>query len=338
MEDITEKGQASPKEVLQAERPPIYFCLGGHKLGSIKYLSSFADKAESFLGKSKEGKVVMFSEGADLPQDICRMVEEDVDNGVRPIVAYGAGLLAFALRRKLSGQPDEFSIAQISIIDELAVKYPGRIELLLEASEQEITGQNKILQQLKEEDIDNIVTFLGEKGEFSAALPFFKKRLQAQVEEGLTREQVIIDRLKEAAEKENVLAVVVRIGGAHSFIAHKLKKEGYDVEIEFDRESEQGIHVFNQATRLMRSLRLYPDRPISELEWLKCLAGTFLEMEICDRRQIKPGDKDYHEAVNLANRTIREKLATMEQIRNFEEEIREKGFEKACQSLLGSGE
>lgn len=317
------------------KRIPVHFEFGSHDEKSKDSLNSWKQKIESTLKSQEKGKVIIFLENANTNMYQSATVSVLVTNGLLPSDAFA--LTDFIAHHSRTANQDElhkwkaehplgkFFEEQLTILDDITIKYPGRIYVLPEWAPDKILSTYDFKQEKKSR---RKIVELALDGKFEDAIPFLKDSLGKMVERVKQREPRIIETIKEDLEgEENILAFVGHIGAAHTGIFHELKKDGFSVNRNFS-EKQGETYYYDPYAAALRQLLFFPEKKLTDEDWHKLLiliTTNHLLEQLGDNPEM---DQKY-------KKMLWEILGkfTSEEIKLFEEKAKRVGFVETLESL-----
>lgn len=294
---------------------------------------------EDRLQTDSFGKVLTIIEDFYRPLSSSKIIQRLVKDGVLPSTAYAAVTfieknerlpdtgkeLASFKRKILRGKENESTRLELQALDNLYIEYSGRIEIVWEGAPfEEVKSRPNEQKKFRKSLLR--AHRLTREGKFDEALPFFKKATYHLASKAKKREKALVEQISEAVRDNQIIGIVGCFGDAHTPLAHLLKSSGYDVRMIFP-EKDQGIHVYDPGTVITRISQFFPERKISELEWLKGLTGEVLHD--LARTLGLSGQK--------AARMVHQALANfpdLDSVKEFEKKVGEMGFAEAVETYL----
>lgn len=331
------------RETLLDGRVPIYLSFGKHDQDGIKYLLAFGEKIEEALKSSKRGQVVVFFEAADFPQHMADEVWLATEKGASPVQTFLRGV--FWLRNGkeptsnqefhqfeedfLNDRP--FVRTKLALLNNLEARYPGRTKLLVEGREEkELEKEAAQESDLTDETLLSSSYQSTLLGRFDNALAYFQMAVRGLADNAQKREVRIVDKIKDMAELEGVLAIFGRFGSTHSRVAHFLKQQGYGVESDFDGKENDGFFHFMPYSSTVRFILFRPERKLSQLQWYQSMIADVISYRLIDLVRRSENEQSENLIIRAASKAVKMRLSTMDDIRAFEKAIRERGFLNAC--------
>lgn len=332
------------KEVLLPNKPPIYLSFGKHGPDGVKYLPRFGEKIESTLKSSKNGRVVVFFEAADFPQHMADEVWQATENEGGPVQTFLRGVFWLRNGKEPTSNQEfhqfeedflndrSFISTKLALLNNLEARYPGRTKLLVEGREEKELEKETTLEKadLTDETLLSSSYQSTLSGRFDNALAYFQMAVYGLFDNAQKREVRIVDKIKDMAELEGVLAIFGRFGSTHSRVAHFLKQQGYGVESDFDGKENDGFFHFMPYSSAVRLMLFEPERELSQIEWYQSMIADVISYRLIDLVRRSKNEQSENLIIRAASKAVKMRLSTMDDIRSFEKVIRERGFLNAC--------
>ena len=285
--------------------------------------------------QSTTGKVVFFLETTPMPLSTVRVIESLSKEGVSPASAYLGGIMLDQKGELLVGEEreaffkeyfshKEFDSNFLEALEALDQQYPGRLRIMFEGvPNSEIrkrftkTGIRKATREYQ------LARTLAQKGEIEKALPHFKKSVQDTASFTEIREALLTGRLDEVMQDSDVSAVVVRIGSAHKVLERSLTRRGHIVETKYDTNERGEVFENSSFSLLVGRARPSSNEDITELAWYQGLIGEIMENVLATVSYDPSEELDYNSIFQLSQSTVRELFGSMDDVRAFEQKVRE---------------
>lgn len=316
----------------------IYISLGNHEPDKPEVLDTFARGMERYLTITPNGKVVAVLEAADNPASIAAIIGTAIEEGLSPTDAYLRGYFVVRnhhlpsdneFRRFANSQrstfADPFMRRELGILDELSLRFSGRVGLIMEGIPDRDLGQ--MLQQIHRADENRPLRMkqVVLKGNFGKATQFFQSSVKTYAAYSRKRKEWLLQRVIQLIDRDDTAAIALRIGSIHTDIAHDLRSAGYRTVMEFDPIPI--IHTFEPEDAMVRRMLLFPGKKITNLEWYQAtLAQTLFEA----LRAINELSNVEVEKDTLGQQVygiIRQRFQYMNAIQAFENAVKRRGFQ-----------
>lgn len=333
---------------LRPSDKPIYFSYGRHSLRNIENLSHFTTAIERHLVSSSTGKVVVWIENACCSTERSELVQEAVDQGTLPSIAFLNSWFFFTkgrtpkikelkrLERRLNKYPNKypdaaFLLREMKALDKLSIAYPKRISLIMEkAPSMILTVEEAMVKKAQRSLLESNRLIM--HGKFNQALPYFKAGVEILSGNDLKREERILYYTREYTKKEDIIAIVGRLGSLHTKISHELRRLKYNIEYGIDFYNEKGHYFYDPLGILLRIRTLKPYKHLSELEWIQGVIGDTIE-QIFGPLESSSNEKEMQAFIKDILTLLQTKLSNFDQVKEFEQLVRRRGFITACRIL-----
>ncbi len=286
---MTERSAKSPAQVEGAVAPdgkkkPVSLFFVSHHPAQGYQLDGWRRKIEDILDSTPKGKVVVFTENAGQSHRHSNLTRQNVANGDLPSDAveksfrelndhYRSHGVEWALSDErvaelLEKGTKTFTGISTAILDDIAARYPGRIDLV---EEWESRKGHQLEHDLYKKDTPQRNTTL------SAVMSLFpqgRRILAAEGREKLASEAAIYREREEtsariisdALEQPDTIAAVGWMGAIHTGLSHELTREGHPVMRVFPERVDGEPYLFPPGHTLLRAKRFDPDKELTDDE------------------------------------------------------------------------
>lgn len=324
----------------ESQKAPVKFILGYHDAENTpRNLFLFEQALETQLQRTPYGHVLAIIEDAGAPLTCASQIENSIKGGTLPSIAYiraifyeqnlrtpenGEELTAQKKLLRSKDQNVQILVKELKILDELFISYPGRLRLVWEGNpEENIRLESWRRGHLQKMNI-LIALRLVSEGKFKEALPYFKNVTTDLAEEAAEREKKIEEKILTSVKENQIVGAVCYFGTAHTHLAHFLSSSGFAVKIVFPQKEHEKTYVYNPLEAIVRTLRFFPEKEITDLEWLKALLGYTFRGDL--------GMPD-QEANRRILKTLSKNFPDLASIEEFERQVRKKGLIKATRNI-----
>ncbi len=334
MKELLKENKNEPQKI-----PAVFIMVEHTPENAVKNATLLGQCLEEQLQKYSQGTVLAVIEDTYRPLAVANYIHWTVSDDLQPSLGYAfachiedQGKMVesmeelSAYREKLLKEADLHYREQLQILDQLFLRYRGRLGVLWEG-----TPEENLAEEFKNDSGHKIrakeALQLVDRGNFDEALLLFKKAIISPRDSSEARERRITERILEATKSNNIAGVVGSFGAVHTPIVHSLRSLGFVTTMFFPAKPERQAYIYDPSSIITRALRFFPEREIAELIWFKIMIGDYLYALLMS--------KDGSQNVNV-KRFVYEtlsRLPNLESIRNFQGKVQEKGFIKACLDL-----
>lgn len=326
-----------------------------HSPSAIQNLEKSTERIEEVLDQTS-GKVYVFLEDTYLPTSTATNIEQLIDRGVRPSLAYyiGDSILATipetseavdilrrgsyqidnaAMKSFIKDLEDEYKEAELIALDSIFLKYrprntkTSRMGVLFESTADQTKDFNEPFQENEAE-----IYKLMHDGNLSAAMELFQRNVRYMAGISLIREELVAEKVMNYLG-EDVSAIFIRFGTNHTGIYHRLRKMGLDnvSRVFLDQDDTIDFH-FDPGAAAIRKIMNKGFDALSEIEWYRALIGeTTLHLLKAISREVGQEVKDQY-AIQVAHNTART-IDTMQEIEELRSRIKRDGIVMAFTNI-----
>ena len=296
-------------------------------------LKSLDEIVGDSLRKHQSGNVLIFIEDINATCDTAEGIETGVECGLMPSISFLNSYTRLnsdvtrLKQRVIWEQLDINTREMLTILDKYSYE-SGRIRLFWESNPELLENRNINIPKIKE--LLNISTLKAYIGDFDSSLDIFKEATFDLAKISSRREDRVVDRIDQFSKDRDIAEIIVPIGSAHSRIGFQLTTGGNDVKRTF-ANMEERRHIFNNHRSASRYLQITGKDP-TELEWYKYMIGNTMEAVVMHATH-EEGSPINDQQILPEVYTALKKITDMEMVRNFERNVRVKGFYEAYQTL-----
>lgn len=340
----------------ETNRIPIHLVFGTHEgKPGLQLIRTIEEAAKQCLQYSPRGVIVIFHEDSASTHQRAEVLEAtSFQPNITPLDAMGWYYFRYVADRKeatkaILKEQGEFEAANLKSLDGLFRSFPGRIGFVIESGTEDEIKRN--FQRLDDGywAVNQSFTFV-DRGQFDTALPRFQEGIRSINEVYEDRERRMLLAVKRGIQKRpDTIGLFGFAGSAHLPIAHSLQREGFFVEVHLP-EKQRGKFLFDPQTIASRILRFKPEKIYTDDQWIQLLIGARLYDFLCEQRE-KPKNmrerlqrwymqfelrkiKTDQDMIKLASATTRG--LTTEEIKIFEQSVKDNGFPLAALKLMDS--
>ncbi|MDO8461147.1 MAG: hypothetical protein Q7S38_01750 [bacterium] len=315
-------------------------------------LDPYKQTIESLLSANPNGKVAVLIEDATNTRYESFLVTHFISQGELPTTAYAeVGFMVennrqptrkelIDCKQHFLSRMNPFFLQQLTVLDEIANKYPKRLFVVPEWQNDETIEVSEGREQLRMVELKQQALELAYNGDLSAALPVFKDAVELQTKVSRIRDENIVTMINKDVgngEQDNIIGLVSFMGAAHANTARILKRSGYNVQTIYAGK-EKGKLLFDPFTVAFMHRRFAPNKSPDIATWKKWLVQTVVYEFAAAIASIagKEGKEFPYSEQEVCSMTWQlTKHLTEADVNALEKDIAKSGFENAVLSLFG---
>ncbi|GEM_PF-5594888 len=239
---------------------------------------------------------------------------------------------------------DLFFRQELQKIDALQERFPGRIIVVCEGE----NPLNEIDELDKAEELEDQSIDLAIVGRFDEALPLYKESIRQTADLALARRDnrlvdlfgafILFGDLEWERNRETSnddVLIISYLGDNHTGVFHELKRRGAEISRSFP-EKQGKYYLFDPSSIMVRRLRFFPNKQLSEFEWLRALVMAAIFSVAITHKAKRGHQMTVGTITQGVYNYLAPRLDTEDKIREFERDIRGIDFIRALQKLTSA--
>lgn len=317
-----------------------------HSRDSIRYLPDFGATIQTALSSTPKNVLIFLEYGVATTEQADRFAKR-VGHGNLPQQAFFQTLFPGTVvsssgshLRQFAGeyaQLADFLDAELQLLGKFPQPIRRRLKIHIEGQDERTVTDAQTKVKDSEKQRDTVYKYT-EKGQFDIALPHHERSIRLRADVMRKREDDAVQRISSLMTKDQADVAVIHFGVAHGRrISQLLTSAG--IKTQLNRKeifSTRNVYYQDPYNLLFRLLIDHPERPISTLEWLQSMLGTVIISDINVLKRAGLEGTDKNTLCRIYYGLVQRRLQTENDIRNVEDYIRSRGYERTLVDLLRS--